>query len=288
MRFVSFQDKGAASYGILNGKGVVELGRRLSRYPTLRLLLERGGLEEARLAGQRFQPDFDFAELDIAPVVPDASKVLCAGANYHKPSGGAVEKPKYPAWFPKAMDAFVGHGHPIMKPSVSDNLDYEGELAVVIGRAARNVAPADVWSHIAGYTCVNDGTVRDWLKRGPGPGKNFFRSGAVGPYLVTADEMPDVSRIGIKTRVNGFLAQDGNTSQMIFDIPAIISYLSTIIWLRPGDIISTGTPDGSAAAHSPALWLKEGDVVEVDIEGLGVLRNVVKDDHTTARDIVSE
>lgn len=287
MRFVSFRRNGISSYGAVEGDSVMDLGARLGSvgYLTLRLLLERNGLPAARQVSAKFVEDFTLYDIEYAPVIPDPRKILCAGNNYHKvhPVEGRVVQSEYPPFFPKVLDAFVAHEQSIFKPTVSEFMDYEGELALVIGTAGRNIPPSDVWSYIAGYTCMNDGTVRDWLKRGPGPGKNFFRSGSYGPFLVTADEVPNPGSLRLVTRVNGRVVQDGNTNQMIFDIAAIVSYLSEVTWLWPGDIISTGTPDGSAAAHSPPRYLSSGDVIEIELERVGTLRNKVIDDNGLAK-----
>ncbi len=205
-------------------------------------------------------------------------KILCVGVNYrpHIEEMGR-EMPDYPVVFTRFAQSLVGDGEPIVRPSVSRQYDFEGELAVVIGRRGRHIGRDDAHAYIAGYCCFMDGSIRDWQSHTPQfiAGKNFDRSGAIGPRLVPADEVGDTARLELTTRVNGEVMQHGFVADLVFDIPALIEYCSTFTELRPGDVIATGTPGGVGAARTPPRWLEPGDTVEVDISSVGTLRNPV-------------
>ena len=208
------------------------------------------------------------------------AKILCVGVNYrpHIEEMGR-EIPSYPVVFTRFASSLVGPGEPVIRPQASEQLDFEGELAIVIGKNARHVSRENALDYVAGYCCFLDGSVRDW-QRHTGQftaGKNFDRSGAIGPMVPAAD-VPDPTTLELTTRVNGEVMQRGNVADLVFDIPRLIEYCSTFTELRPGDIIATGTPGGVGAARTPPVWLKDGDVVEVDISGIGVLRNPVQDE----------
>lgn len=207
-------------------------------------------------------------------------KVLCVGVNYRphiKEMGRDI--PDHPVVFVRFPDSLVGNGEAIVRPAVSEQFDFEGELAVVIGKEARHVSRARAFDYIAGYCCFLDGSVRDWQRHTSQftPGKNFEHSGAIGP-LMASTEVPDPAALELTTRVNGQVMQQGRVADLVFDIPALIEYCSTFTRLQPGDVIATGTPGGVGAARKPPLWLRAGDVVEVDIPGVGVLRNPVRDE----------
>jgi 2-keto-4-pentenoate hydratase/2-oxohepta-3-ene-1,7-dioic acid hydratase in catechol pathway len=279
MKLVSFRIGARASYGIIKGDGVIDLGRRLAAEgcTTLRQLLAEGRLDAAaRLAGE--SPDHALAAITYEPVIPDPDKIICVGLNYrdHVAETGRTVTEK-PALFARFASSQVGHLQPVIRPKVSDHFDYEGELAVVIGRAGRHIAAADALGHVAGYACYNEGSIRDWQRHTSQflSGKSFERSGAFGPWLVTADEIPDPSRLKLTTRLNGETVQSTTTDMLITDIPGLIAYCSTIMTLLPGDVIVTGTPGGVGFKRTPPLFMKPGDTVEVEISQVGVLRNPV-------------
>lgn len=222
---------------------------------------------------------------DIAFAVPadPGTRMLCAGANYHKkyPLGGKVQAPAQPVYFNKPPGTLVAHGENLVRPSVSIQFDYEAELAVVIGRAGRHIDAAEALGHVGGYTILNDGSVRDWQRHSVAAGKNFFRSGSMGPWITTADEIADPATLEVICRVNGEERQRAGVSEMIFSVPEIISYLSTVMPLEPGDVIATGSPEGTGGSHDPPRWLVAGDEIDFEIPGIGALRNRVIDEEAT-------
>lgn len=220
-------------------------------------------------------------EVELAPVVPRPRKIICVGANYdlHRQEMGRDELP-YPTLFVRFPESMVGHRQHILRPFASERFDYEGELAVIIGARARHVPAERAYSVVAGYTCLNDGSVRDYQRHTTQftPGKNFDASGGMGPWMVTADEIPDPHDLELRTRVNGEVVQSANTGQMSFRIPEIIEYVSTFTTLAPGDVIATGTPSGVGDKRKPPLYLKAGDLLEVEISKIGVLSLPVADE----------
>ena len=279
MKLVSYRHQGKETFGAVAGQGVVELGRRLGgRYAGVRALLEAGAVGEARKAAEAAQPDVALDQIEFLPPVRDPGKLLCVGLNYktHVAETGRTET-EHPSIFVRFPDSHVGHGQPMVKPRLSDHYDYEGELAIVIGKPAWRVAPADALAHIAGYACYNDGSIRDWQRHTTQwtPGKNFRASGAFGPWLVTADEIPDPTRLTLVCRLNGQEVQRATTDLLIYTIPVIIQYITSFTELAPGDVIATGTPGGVGARRNPPLWMRKGDTVEVEISSIGVLRNPV-------------
>ncbi|HEX6994373.1 MAG TPA: fumarylacetoacetate hydrolase family protein [Gammaproteobacteria bacterium] len=282
MRLVSFTADGRDSFGIVVGGGVIDAGARLGgEFTGLRDVLAAGALNLLRgLEG--LAPDLALADIGFRPTIPDpAAKFLCVGVNYlpHIAEMGR-ERPAHPVIFVRFADSLVGHLEPIVRPRESVQLDYEGELAVVIGRAGRRIPRERALEHVAGYACFNDGSVRDFQRHGPQwtAGKNFHASGAFGPWLVTADEEPDPTLFRLTTRLNGSVVQDESVGELCFDVPALIAYCSTFARLEPGDVIVTGTPGGVGAGRTPPLWMKAGDIVEVEISGIGTLRNTVVDE----------
>jgi 2-keto-4-pentenoate hydratase/2-oxohepta-3-ene-1,7-dioic acid hydratase in catechol pathway len=281
MRLASFEIGGQADYGIVGDSGVVSLGRRMgSRAPTLRALLESGQLAEAATFLHE-RADHALAGLTLLPVIPDPDKIICVGLNYHDhiaETGRTVTEK--PVLFPRFAGSQVGHLQPLVRPKVSADFDYEGELAVIIGKTGRHISPERALEHVAGYACYNDGSVRDWQRHTSQflPGKTFAGTGGFGPYLVTADEIPDPAKLTLETRLNGQVVQHTTTDLMITSIPALIAYVSTILPLLPGDVLVTGTPGGVGAKRSPPLWMKPGDTVEVEISGVGCLRNSIVDE----------
>lgn len=276
MKVVSFLREGVPSYGVVNGEGIVDAGRRLgSHWPDLKAVLMSGALAELQ-AIQGGEPDFPFSAVRLLPPIPNPDKILCVGLNYrsHVAETGR-DLPAQPSIFARLTNTLVPHGEPIIKPRVSDHLDYEGELAVIIGRNGRYIPAADAMSYVFGYSCFNDGSLRDFQKHSVTAGKNFYHTGGFGPWIVTADEIRDPARLDLMTRLNGSEVQRSNTSMMIYSLPDIISYISQFTPLTPGDVIATGTPEGVGARRTPPLWMNKGDVVEVEISGIGILSNPI-------------
>ena len=247
--------------------------RELDGAGTLSEHLSRTRLE---LPPEPWEDGFPITAARFAPVIPRPRAVWCLGLNYedHRIETGRA-KAAYPTLFTRFWPSLAGHGEPLLRPTLSEELDYEGELAVVIGRPGRHIRKEEALAHVAGYACFNDGSVRDFQRHSSqfGPGKNFYRTGAFGPWLVTADEVPDPQNLPIRTRLNGQVVQDSHTSRMTWSVSALIAYLSGITPLFPGDVLITGTPSGVGVARRPPRFLRPGDLVEVEIGPLGILRN---------------
>lgn len=222
-------------------------------------------------------PEHSEEDVRFLPVITRPGKVLCVATNYHEAEASMDQRPQYPLTFTRFAVSQTGHDEPLPKPHVSDKFDYEGELAVIIGRTAHRVSEQEALAHVAGYSCFMDGSVRDWQKHSTQftPGKNFAHTAGFGPYLVSADEVPNPAGLLLETYVNGELRQSNNTSRMIFSVAWLISYFSQFTILEPGDVIVTGTPSGFGSSLSPPVFLNIGDVVEVRVEGVGTLRNAV-------------
>ncbi len=277
MKLCSFLHDGVPSYGLVTDAGIVDLGKRFAE-PTLRDFLAAGDLgRAAALAGE--PADYAFDAVTHAPVIPNPDKIICVGLNYHAhiEETGREETPN-PVLFARYAGSQIGHGAPLIKPLESDQFDYEGELAVIIGKEGRRISEADALDYVAGYSCYNDASVRDWQKHTHQfmPGKTFADTGAFGPWMVTADEIPDPTALHLQTRLNGQVVQDTGVNLLVTSIPRLIAYCSTILPLLPGDVIVSGTPGGVGARRNPQLWMKEGDVCEVEISGIGVLSNPIK------------
>lgn len=282
MKLVSFSHQGTASYGVVVGGGVIDVAPIAAEVgATLREALERGSVGAIKEWAFAQEPDVALEDITFLPAIPDPRKIFCVGINYrtHVEEAGR-EIPARPMIFTRFADSQAAHLQPIIRPRVSEKLDFEGELAVVIGKTARHVKAADALKHVAGYSCYNDGSVRDWQKHTIQftPGKNFPSTGGFGPWLVTTDEIPDPSRLTLTTRLNGAVVQHATTDDLIFDTGTLIEYLSTFTTLYPGDVIITGTTGGVGAFRQPPLWMKPGDVVEVEISNIGILRNTVVDE----------
>jgi 5-carboxymethyl-2-hydroxymuconate isomerase len=285
MKFLSFARNGRASFGAVIGNGVVDLGRRHVDLPDLRAALREARL--AVLAAQAASSEVDFAlsELDYLPTIPNPEKIICIGVNYANRNeeykdGSAA--PEYPSVFMRSRESLVGHRQPILDPPESAQLDYEGEIVIVIGRSGRRIPAAAVREHIGGLTIMNEGSVRDWLRHSKfnvTQGKNFAQSGAMGPWLVTPDELDPLGQLTVITRVNGETRQHDTTGNLMFPFAYLVSYLSTFYHLKPGDVIATGTPNGAGARFDPPKYLRPGDVVEVEVPGIGVLSNTVVAEH---------
>jgi len=276
MRLLTFRRAdGSLACGALVPGGVADITRRLG-VASLRALLATGRVDEARRLDTA---DLPLEGLRFAPVIPDPDKIICVGLNYrdHVAETGRTVT-ENPALFARFAGSQVGHGEAMIRPRVSDRFDYEGELAVVIGTGGRHIAAADALKHVAGYACYNEGSVRDWQLHTSQylAGKTFAGTGAFGPWLATADEVPDPSTLTLETRVNGQVVQHTTTDLMITPVPQLIEYISTVLPLLPGDVIVSGTPGGVGAKRTTPLWLKPGDVTEVEISGIGILRNPVE------------
>ena len=281
VKLATYAVQGKVSYGAVVGDGVVDLRRHLgeSRYPTLKSVLEAGALGEARKAAVGKRPDHRLADVELRPVIPDAAKILCVGLNYHahRDETGHRDPTAHPALFIRYPDTQVGHGQALVLPRNAKDFDYEGELAVVIGTRARHVPATRALECIAGYSCYHDGSLRDWQFHTSQwtPGKNFPATGGFGPWLVTTDELADPSKLTLVTRLNGKEMQRAPTDLMIFDVPTILEYITGFTELLPGDVIATGTPGGVGFKREPPVFMKPGDVAEVEISSIGILRNPV-------------
>lgn len=278
MKLLSFVADGKEWFGALRDGGVVTLNDKVAQ-PKLRAALAAGAMESMRNVVQRATPDRKLDDIKFLPVIPQPGKILCAGINYRSHAAEmSRELPKQPSMFIRFADTLVGHGGELVRPKVSDHFDFEGELALVIGKGGRHIGPERALEHVAGYTCFVDGSVRDYQKFSVTSGKNFPGTGLFGPWLVTSDEIPDPSRLTLTTRLNGKEVQRSATDLLIYSIPQIIAFCSDFTGLSPGDVISTGTPEGVGHSRKPQLWMKPGDTLEVEITGIGVLRAQVVDE----------
>lgn len=282
MKLISFRVANRESYGVVIGEEVIDLAPIAAQAgSTLKAALAGDHLAHIAqwVAGARDRIRLD--EVDLLPVIPHPEKILCVGINYlsHVKETGR-EVPERPMIFTRFADSQTAHLGPIVRPHVSDHLDFEGELAVVIGKRARYVRAPEAFDFVAGYACYNDGSVRDWQKHTSQfvAGKNFPSTGGFGPWLATKDEVGDPSKLSLTTRLNGAVVQAATTDDLIFDVPALIEYCSAFTELHPGDVIITGTTGGVGAFREPPMWMKPGDVVEVEISRIGTLRNVVTDE----------
>jgi 2-keto-4-pentenoate hydratase/2-oxohepta-3-ene-1,7-dioic acid hydratase in catechol pathway len=276
MKFVSFERSGACHVGIVEGSDLlVVTDASWTGGQTLRAIIERGELEAARAHAK---DRIALASVQLLPPVFDPPRIWCVGVNYHEHRIETGRDPtEQPTIFTRTPQSQVGQGVGLAVPAASDRMDYEAEIAVVIGKPGRNIAEADALAHIAGYSCYNDVSIRDWQRHTTQwiPGKNFEGLGAFGPWLVTPDEMPAPDRMRVIARLNGEVLQDAVASDMIFSIPEIIAYLSTFTTLLPGDVIATGTPGGVGSKRTPPIWMKAGDSIEIEVAGVGVLGNPI-------------
>lgn len=282
MKLVSYTMRGRVGYGAVVGEGVVDLKTRLApRFPTLVDLLREDALAIAQETASGVRPDFSLSEVELLPPLLAPEKILCVGVNYANRNAeykDNTEQPKFPSLFFRVPGSFVGHGQPLVRPLESEQFDYEGEIALIIGRGGRRIAREQALDHVAGYTLCNEGSVRDWLRHGKfnvTQGKNFDKSGSLGPWMVTVDAIDPLKPLRLTTRVNGEVRQDDSTANLIFPFYDLIAYISTFTTLNPGDVIVTGTPIGAGARFDPPRWLKPGDVVEVAVPEIGTLRNEV-------------
>jgi 2-keto-4-pentenoate hydratase/2-oxohepta-3-ene-1,7-dioic acid hydratase in catechol pathway len=279
MKIASFKKNGVSSFGPVTPGGVVDAGKRLN-LAGLREALDAGLLSSIEALASE-PADYALDEIDFLPVVGNPDKIICVGLNYatHLRETGR-ELPTQPMIFTRFAGSQLGHDQAILRPPESVQLDFEGELAVVIGKTGRRIPRDRAFEFIAGYACYNDGSIRDWQRHTSQfvPGKTFPRTGGFGPWLVTTDEIPDPAALEIQTRLNGEVMQQADVSDLIFDVPALIEYTSTFTELLPGDVIVTGTTGGVGAFRTPPVWMKPGDIVEVEISKIGVLRNQIADE----------
>ncbi|MEO6887547.1 MAG: fumarylacetoacetate hydrolase family protein [Ktedonobacteraceae bacterium] len=283
MRLITFVYQGKQSYGIvLHNDAILDLGPRLGdRAPDVRAALTKNLLPEIASLASQAQADIALSEVTLLPVIPNPAKIFCIGLNYddHRREAERAET-RYPTIFTRFADSQTGHLHPLLRPAASQQLDYEGELAVIVGKRGRAINAAQAFEYIAGYSCYNDATVRDWQHHTHQwtPGKNFPSTGGFGPWMVTADEIEDGSSFSLVTRLNGQEMQRATTDAFIFPVPELMAYISTFTPLSPGDVICTGTPGGVGFKRKPAVFLQAGDIVEVEISHIGTLRNPIVDE----------
>ena len=290
MRLTSFVRNGVPSYGCIVDDEIVDLGRHFGvRAPDLKALIASGLLREAEVYAGAAEERLQLADLQLLPVIPNPGRIVCVGLNYHDhvaETGRLVTA--HPTLFLRTPESQAAHGEELLLPAESSQLDYEGEIAIVVGKPGRRIELERAMEHVAGYACYNDGSVRDWQAAATQwtAGKNFPRTGAFGPWLVTSEEVPVGAGLTLITRLNGIEVQKSCTSLMIHSIPALLSHVSTFTTLEPGDVIVTGTPGGVGFKRVPPVFLKPGDVVEVEVEGVGTLRNGVAREATSSPEIL--
>ncbi len=280
MKLASYISSGRPGFGVVVGDSLIECSGRGVGH-SLKQALAADALDEVRAIADRAAPDMSINDVTLLPPVVKPGKVFCIGVNYRKHVlEMGRDLPEHPWVFTRSADSFVGHGGDMLCPAVSEQFDFEGELALVIGKTAHRVNAAAALDYVAGYCCLNDGSIRDYQRHSGQftAGKNFWRSGAIGPWLVSADEVGDPAALQLETRLNGEVMQSAPTSDLIFDVPTLIEYCSTFARLEPGDIIATGTPGGVGAARQPPVWLRGGDTIEISISGIGTLTNSVVDE----------
>ena len=280
MKLLSYYRKGEVSFGIGKSNGLIDLGERLkNKLPAKTIINFLTFFDHDFLEKFDNHPvDFSYSDITFLPVIPRPNKILCIGLNYEK---HRIETKRdvagHPTIFTRFADTQVAHNQYLVKPNASDRFDFEGELAIIIGKGGRNIPKETALSHIAGYSCYNDGSIRDWQRHTSQftPGKNFPQTGAFGPFLTLKETIKNYKNLTIQTRLNDVIVQDAVLDQLIFDIPSIISYCSSFNCLNIGDVIVTGTPGGVGDRREPPLYLKKGDIIEVDISEVGLLRNFV-------------
>jgi 2-keto-4-pentenoate hydratase/2-oxohepta-3-ene-1,7-dioic acid hydratase in catechol pathway len=281
MRLASYNLRGRPSFGAVVGDGIVDLRPRLNRYATLLEVFRAQALDQAKAAAEGVRPDVPLAEVELLPPLLAPEKILCIGINYANRGAdyNVTNNPKYPSMFYRAPNSVVGSGQKLIRPKISEQLDYEGEIAIVIGRDCKHVPKDKALGLIAGMTLANEGTIRDWTRHGQfnvTQGKNFDATGGIGPWIVT--DLDPSKPLQIITRKNGEVIQDDTTASMIFSFADIIAYTTSFMTLKAGDVICTGTPIKKTPKVDPPVWLKPGDTIEVECPDIGVLRNSVADE----------
>jgi 2-keto-4-pentenoate hydratase/2-oxohepta-3-ene-1,7-dioic acid hydratase in catechol pathway len=286
-RLATFSINGLTRYGAVLDGGVIDLSARCAKdYPTLREVIAAGALMRLAESAARHQPDHALDAITWLPPIPQPEKIICIGVNYPDRNAeyrDGSDAPKYPSMFMRTPRSFVGHDTPLVRPRASQQLDYEGEVVLIMGKAGRHIPEGAALEHIAAVTLCNEGTIRDWVRHAKfnvTQGKNFDGTGSLGPWLVPYANEAQIADIRLTTRVNGELRQDDRTSRLIFPLRYLINYISTFTTLVPGDVIVTGTPTGAGARFDPPRYLKPGDTIEVEAEGIGLLRNGVIDETT--------
>jgi 2-keto-4-pentenoate hydratase/2-oxohepta-3-ene-1,7-dioic acid hydratase in catechol pathway len=284
MKFLSFIYEDKLQFGGVNGEGIVNISQRFPKLPDLRQAIREQRLEELTETVNSTAPDHRLDEIQFAPTIPNPEKIICIGVNYAKRNAeykDGSDLPKYPSVFMRSRESLVGHQQDIINPPESEQLDYEGEIVLVIGKAGRRISEAEAHKYIAGLTIMNEGSVRDYLRHAKfnvTQGKNFEASGSVGPWMVTTNELNPMGKLQVITRVNREERQNDVTDNLMFPFRFLICYLSSFYRLKPGDLIATGTPNGAGARFDPPKYLRQGDVVEVEVPGLGVLSNSIVDE----------
>ena len=282
MKFLSCEKDGNSTFGAVIDSGVVDLGARHPELADLRDAIRGGRLGDLASEAENVQADFAIEDAKLLPTIPNPEKIICIGVNYanrNEEYKDGSSAPKYPSVFMRTRESLTGHEQPLMDPPESDQLDYEGEIVIVVGKEGRRIPEDRAHEHVAGLTIMNEGSLRDFLRHAKfnvTQGKNFERSGALGPWMVTPDELDPMGTLQVMTRVNGEERQNDTTDNLMFPFRYLLSYLSTFYRLKPGDVIATGTPNGAGARFDPPKYLKDGDVVEVEVPGIGILRNPVR------------
>ncbi|WP_238365364.1 fumarylacetoacetate hydrolase family protein [Mesobacterium pallidum] len=285
-RVAAFHAGGQDRYGVVAESGFIDLTANFSsRFKGLKEVIEAGALEELISAAAGRAPDFNEDEVTYLIPIANPEKLICVGVNFPDRNAeykdGTTDAKSYPSLFIRFPRSFVGHGEPLIRPPESEQLDYEGEVTIVIGKGGRRIAREDAYDHIAAITLCNEGTIRDWVRHAKfnvTQGKNWDASGAIGPWLVPFRDPAQLDDIALETRVNGEARQQDRTGRMMYDFRYIVAYISTFTTLAPGDVIVCGTPTGAGARFDPPIWLTPGDVIEVEAEGIGILRNTVADE----------
>ncbi|MFT6899420.1 MAG: 2-keto-4-pentenoate hydratase/2-oxohepta-3-ene-1,7-dioic acid hydratase in catechol pathway, partial [Paraglaciecola sp.] len=281
MRFLTFNHAGKESWGVITDKGVIDLGNLVGG--SLLQVLQDDKLDAMKKLASALDVDYQGEDIEFLPPISNPGKIACVGVNYANRNAeykDGSEAPKYPSLFIRTPDSLTGHSQPLIRPPESHQLDYEGEIVIIIGKEGRRIAEEDAYDHIAGITIMNEGTIRDWVRHAKfnvTQGKNFIHSGSIGPWMVTADEFTSeqFENMRVTTKVNGEIRQDDTTASMMFPFKYIISYFSKFFHLKPGDVIATGTPNGAGARFEPPRYLAPGDIVEIAVEGVGTLVNGV-------------
>ncbi|NRA71627.1 MAG: fumarylacetoacetate hydrolase family protein [Gammaproteobacteria bacterium] len=284
MRFLTFNHAGKESWGVITDIGVIDLGNLVGG--SLLEVLQNNKIEAMKKLANALEIDYKAEDIEFLPPISNPGKIACVGVNYANRNAeykDGSDDPKFPSLFIRTPDSFTGHSLPIIRPPESHQLDYEGEIVIIIGKEGRRIAEEDAYDHIAGLTIMNEGTLRDWVRHAKfnvTQGKNFVHSGSIGPWMVTADEFTSeqFENMRVTTKVNGEIRQNDTTASMMFPFKYIISYFSKFFHLKPGDVIATGTPNGAGARFEPPRYLVPGDIVEINVEGVGTLVNGVKDE----------
>jgi 2-keto-4-pentenoate hydratase/2-oxohepta-3-ene-1,7-dioic acid hydratase in catechol pathway len=281
MKLCSYRYEGLDRYGVMTDDGIVDLSARIGdRHPTLVRLLRDQAIDEASKVSDGLSPDYGLGEVEFLPLTSETVQIICVGLNYKDHLAETGKAPaEFPGAFTKIRQSFVGHNQPIVRPRASHQYDFEGEYTIVIGKPARHVSVEDALAYVAGYTILNDGSIRDYqIGRDVFQGKNFWHTSSIGPCMTTRDAAPAWEETVIETRLNGDVMQHSTIDQLIFSVPYLVSYFSQQTALQPGDMISTGTPGGVGHRRTPPVYMKQGDVLEIEISGIGILRNPVIDE----------